>query len=312
MIPEEGLKAALALVDRLEVVAKHSGRETERVLQSILIECGFWLSASQFSDPDQGPVDMAFNGQLEGRQEKVGVILKAVRGPVSGQTVYQALDVARAGFDRVLLISTGGFTRLALDRGKMDRLGRVDLLTPEDLRCWLRRHAAPPQEVRTCSLIIREAMRSVARRLGDHPGELDEITWVDLERVLREVFEGLGFTTELTRPAMDGGFDLRLTDEQGQVVLVEVKHWAEPNRVGPKQVSRLIEVTAREGAAGGLLLSRSGYTDTVYNGLIVIPPKVRLGDGDKIRSLCRIYSRLGSELWQPEGGLLEGLYEGTH
>jgi len=311
MIPAEGLEAALVLVDRFEAAARGREEEAAHVLQRILVECGFWVNAQRSPLIDRKGVDMSFTGRLEDRDENVGVILKGGRGPVSGQTVYRALDLSRAEFDRVLLVSTGGFSNLALDRSNTDRLGRVDLLTPEDLRNWLRRHTTPPDESRPCIEIIRAGMQELARRLGERPEELADISWLDLERVLREVFEGLGFATELTRPAGDGGFDLRLTDERGQVVLVEVKHWMAPSRPGRSALRRLIQVTANEGASSGLLLSSSGFTKTIYEGLLEVGPPVRLGDGSKITSLCRAYARLGTELWQPVGRLRDGLFEGT-
>ena len=54
-------------------------------------------------------------------------------------------------------------------------------------------------------------MRELARRLALHPEELPTVEWRDLERILRETFEGIGFDTKLTRSTKDGGFDLELT-----------------------------------------------------------------------------------------------------
>lgn len=79
-----------------------------------------------------------------------------------------------------------------------------------------------------------------------HPDELATVEWRDLERLLREVFEGIGFHVILTRPSKDGGFDLELTaTERGQkqVYLVEVKHWSE-QKPGTVHVRKLIKVTA--------------------------------------------------------------------
>ena len=76
--------------------------------------------------------------------------------------------------------------------------------------------------------IVREAMRTLAGEIARNPDSLNQIEWRDLERVLREVFEELGFDTELTRPGKDGGFDLKLTCVEDQITstfLVEVKHW---------------------------------------------------------------------------------------
>jgi restriction endonuclease Mrr len=130
-----------------------------------------------------------------------------------------------------------------------------------------------------------------------------------MERLLFEVFQTLGFETELTRSARDGGFDLRLVDERQDVYLVEVKHWA--TSIGSGPVRRLVEVIAREEAAGGLLLATSGFSPSIFDGRIGVEPSVRLGDGAKIASLCRIFFRADTQLWQPDSGLASLLFEDT-
>ncbi len=100
-------------------------------------------------------------------------------------------------------------------------------------------------------VIVRTAMKAVALEIAENPNCLREVEWRDLERVMREVFERLGFRTELTRPGKDGGFDLRLeSDECGEtkVFLVEVKHWlASRKKPGSKALSSLVDVVAKAG-----------------------------------------------------------------
>src|SRR3954452_13871075 len=99
-------------------------------------------------------------------------------------------------------------------------------------------------------------MKQVALRLAEHPAELATIEWRQLEQLLREVFEGLGFDTRLTRPGRDGGFDLELTIDSPRGAerhLVEVKHWAE-QRPGSSHLTKLVKITAAQGASGSLLL----------------------------------------------------------
>jgi hypothetical protein len=71
-------------------------------------------------------------------------------------------------------------------------------------------------------------MKAIAYEIAKNPRCLRDVGWGDLELVMREVFEQLGFATKLTRSGKDGGFDLQLeTIDHGetQVFLVEVKHW---------------------------------------------------------------------------------------
>ena len=84
--------------------------------------------------------------------------------------------------------------------------------------------------------IVAEFSRALARRLALSPGELADVEWRDLERLLAEVCGALGFETILTRSGKDGGFDLELRAD-GNTYLVEVKHWSAPDLVGPNVVS---------------------------------------------------------------------------
>lgn len=158
--------------------------------------------------------------------------------------------------------------------------------------------------------ITRRFMRELARRIATYPKELINVEWRDLERLLFEVFEALGFEAELTRSAKDGGYDLKLVVE-GSVYLVEVKHWAEHSKAGKGFVDRFTEVTASEGASG-LLISTSGFTKQVVKARskVSVQPVV-LGSDLKVISLCRHYLQTEAGLWIRDGGLREVFFEDT-
>ncbi len=166
-------------------------------------------------------------------------------------------------------------------------------------------------------IIVREAMRGLAKEVARNPSALDAIEWRDLERILREVFNHLGFRTELTRPGKDGGFDLRLTCiENGQPLafLVEVKHWiAHSKKPGLPAVSALFDIVASSAdISSGLLLSSSGFASSILRGRSEIEQQpVRLGGRDKIIALCQSYVEERSGLWKPVVGLPELLFDGT-
>ncbi len=174
----------------------------------------------------------------------------------------------------------------------------------------------PPPTSAGLELIIRTTMRSIACQVARNPALLQEVEWRDLERVLREVFEGLGFETRLTRPAKDGGFDLELRfTEQGEprVYLVEVKHWVQGSRPGLDIVSDLFEVVVRQGASGGVLLSSSGFTQGARTGRTeIVRQNVRLGGGDKIVSLCQHFIENEAGLMVPVPSLPDMLLAGTY
>lgn len=172
----------------------------------------------------------------------------------------------------------------------------------------VRSQRAAEEEAATRSsleLLLRRTMGAVAEHIARHPQTLRYIEWRDLERALREVFEGLGFDTTLTRSGKDGGFDLRLEcgeSSRRQVFLVEVKHWLPSGqKPGAKVVSALVDVVAKVGDdATGLILSSSGFTKEVMCGRAEVEQhSVRIAGQQKIVSLCQEYVRSSEGVWAP-------------
>jgi hypothetical protein len=168
---------------------------------------------------------------------------------------------------------------------------------------------------RSVELVIRDAMRKAALRIANSPTELYMLEWRDLERLLLEVFEGIGFEVNLTRPSKDNGFDLQITHRENecvQVYLVEVKHWKAPSRPGSSVYADFVDVVMREGAEKGLLLSTSGFRKSLIQGRLQIEHhKVRLGAKPKIVELCQFYIRKDCGLWELGLTLPEVLFDGT-
>lgn len=165
--------------------------------------------------------------------------------------------------------------------------------------------------------VVRAMMRSLVRVVARNPSELQRVEWRDLERLLREVLEGLGFGTHLTPPAKDGGFDLEVSCvEHGVkvVYLVEVKHWVKGSkRPGMDVVSSLFDVVVRRGGvSGGVILSSSGFTQATRRGRTEVQQQmIRLGGRGKIISLCQSYVESEDGLWEPTTSLADVLVEGT-
>lgn len=165
--------------------------------------------------------------------------------------------------------------------------------------------------------IVRTAMKAIAIAVAKEPAYLRYVEWRDLERVLREVFEKLGFITRLTRSGNDGGFDLELqcTENNTQkIFLVEVKHWAGSGKKPGRAVFRsLFDIVARATSnTTGLLLSSTDFTANLVNGRTEIEQwKVRLGGEAKIVSLCESYLQSEDGVWLPTVELADMLLAGT-
>lgn len=167
-------------------------------------------------------------------------------------------------------------------------------------------------------VIVRTAMKAIASEIAKNPCCLRDIEWRDLERVMREVFERIGFTTELTRSGKDGGFDIRLeSKEHGEthVFLVEVKHWlASGKKPGSKVLSSLVDVVAKVGGkTKGILLSSSRFTKDILKGRTEIEQHtVRIAGQNKIVSLCQNYLESAEGVWLPTTSLSDMLIEGSN
>lgn len=290
---------AREMLERFEHDGHRIPVESERLVANILRACGHEVKDTGFIESQTG-VDCYFDTFIDGKPNRIGVEVKAGLRPAGPEAVQQAFILKSSGhFDRSMIISRAGFSPAALLRADFLGAGDIDLWSPAHLRNWLFKHEPSRPTDTAAERIIRAAMRELAKQVALDPTVLTTIEWRDLERILREVFEGMGFDTRLTRPAKDGGFDLELKFAiEGKPVtyLVEVKHWTD-NKPGMSHLNKLIEVTASQEATGGLLLSTSGFTRRLYSGLARITAPVRVGEGAKIASLCKAWYRLRTGFW---------------
>lgn len=173
-----------------------------------------------------------------------------------------------------------------------------------------------PAQTSFVEVIVRKFMQALVSEVARNPSSLQTLEWRDLERVLREVFEGIGFSTRLTRPGKDGGFDLELgCIERGEKVnfLVEVKHWAPKSKPGRKIFCSFFDIVVRRKEPTGLLLSSSGFTKEVLRGRTEVErQRVRLGNAEKIVSLCQNYIESQAGVWTPTTTLPHILFDGTY
>ena len=307
------LRTAFALLDSFESRGTLLPVEAEALVTAIFQAGGHEIIETGFVG-DRGRADCMVQARVEGRSQLIAVEVKSGARPGDALSVDQAMSFLATGrVDRTMVISRFGFSRDALARADGLGAGRIDLFGPGDLRNWLSKHSGRDGIDATAVNIIREAMRKVALRMALHPEELITMEWRQLEQLLREVFEGLGFGTTLTRPGRDGGFDLELeigTPAGARIHLVEVKHWTE-QRPGAAHLTKLVKVTTERKASGALLLSTSGFAGTIYSGLLEFSAPVRLGDGNKVIALCKAFHRLSTGFWLADTDLESVLYAGT-
>jgi len=203
---------------------------------------------------------------------------------IGPEVIRQLIESADANnVSKAIVIANTGYSEQAMDLARSDRPLNLQLLNFEAIRNWATRlhRLKQPIEVEV-SQIMRDASQKLAELVAMDGNALASMEWRDVERVMAEVFEGLGFETELTPPSKDGGKDVIVRCfVKGQVstYYVEIKHWRSATKVGSSAVQDLINVVVNENVTGGLFLSTYGFTANAFEQLTVLDQnRVKFGN----------------------------------
>jgi restriction endonuclease Mrr len=173
----------------------------------------------------------------------------------------------------------------------------------------------PIYQAEKITLICEDVSRKFAQLIAEDSRYLDNLEWRDLEKVLAEVFKELGFAVELTPGSKDGGKDIVVecvVDELQYTYIIEIKHWRSGKRVNHSHVRHFLNVIVSEKRKGGLFLSTSGYSNNIFSTFTKIErQQLKLGDKNKVVSLCKRYVQTKSGLLYPREPLTEVLFEKT-
>jgi restriction system protein len=311
------------IVDRLETSTERvSGQEAEHllmdVLRPLLHNDGYVVTYVSGRTEENGFDFLARRAASpEFAATAIGIEYKHLRAPVAVASVRQLLGAAVGrAINRVMLISNSGFTKQAKREVARDLPVIAELIDLQELKEWIRRGTLFPDGPGSpVEDLIREVSRRFAQLVARDPTQLDHLEWRDMERLVAEVFRGLGFSVTLTPSSKDGGKDVILeccVDGLKKSYVVEIKHWRSSTRVGNSAVTSFIEVVARERRDGGVFLSTYGYCDNAFSTLSEIDrERVRFGDKTKVIAMCRTYTKAQSGIWSPPAALVELLYDGT-
>lgn len=255
------------------------------------------------------------------RQETIGVEFKVYRGQQSIplRAISQSIVFALTGdFDRLIFFGNRRFTSAARRMANQQLPLVLELLDLDALRAWIARIKVTAENadlVAEAKLIMSATSRHFAALIAREPGVLDVLEWRDMERVLAEIFDELGFVVELTPGSGDQGKDLILecvVRGRRCTYIVEVKHWRGKSRVGAAAVKSFLQVVLREERDGGVFLSTYGYYDNAFEELTEIDrQRIRIGGQSRVVSLCRTFTKAESGLWTPPSDPAKVLYEAT-
>ena len=142
------------------------------------------------------------------------------------------------------------------------------------------------------------------------------IEWRRLEEIIAHILSRLGFEVILTQPSKDGGKDVVAKCQlKGRTLryFIEIKHWRSGKRVSEDCVYDFLEINTTEQTEGGLFVSTSGFTPTVFSRLAELGREhIRLGAESKVVTLCQHFARRDQGLWTPSQTLPELLFEETY
>lgn len=163
------------------------------------------------------------------------------------------------------------------------------------------------------TVAVKTLSRSLVLAIAENPELLRDIEWRDMERLVAEVFTGLGFEVELTSSSKDGGMDCIVSTDISNTrksYAIEIKHWRSGKKVGSSSVEKFIHIIARENMLGGLFLASNGFSKSVCEFMMEFDSQViSFGDDQKIVHLCRKYSRSQDGIWKQTNSLEDIIFE---
>jgi HJR/Mrr/RecB family endonuclease len=110
------------------------------------------------------------------------------------------------------------------------------------------------------------------------------MTGSQFEEFVENIYSKLGYKTEITGMAGDGGVDVK-AQKDGKTYLIQCKDW-NVNKANPDNVSRLHSAVHREKADGGIFVAVGGFTTQARAEFDKIP-EIELIDGQGIIDLYK-------------------------
>jgi hypothetical protein len=219
----------------------------------------------------------------------VSVIMDKMSGRNKGFAFVEMADKESA--DRAI---EGAHGQLLLDNGEFGSTYASDSEEVEE---------SSEEEVQESEVfrVIEEASRKLAALVASEPGRLRELEWRDLDRMLAVVFEGIGFSVQLTPSSKDQGKDLIVSFVASGIehsYYIEIKHWVSGKKVGGTYLKEFVSVVLRDHQDAGIFISTSGFAPTAAESLTMIErTRLRLGSSHTVVSLCSTYLRVSQGLF---------------
>ena len=194
-------------------------------------------------------------------------------------------------------------------RTTRDVFSELDLAHVEPLACLKHLSAGvskSPAELLPVRPVLEFSMvdpRFVAE--SDALSELDqrpnlmELTWLEFESLIQNLFTKMGLEARQTRPSRDGGVDCVAWDPRpifGGKVVIQAKRYK--NTVGVSAVRDLFGTLQNEGASKGILVTTSGYGQASFEFAQNKP--IELIDGANLLYLLAEHAGIEAKIVPPD------------
>ena len=152
--------------------------------------------------------------------------------------------------------------------------------------------------------MLRTVSDRIAYLILEDKNNLWNIEWREFEKLMHSVFKEIGFKADLTTSAGDGGKDIicKLSNNSKNVYFIELK--LHRSKIGNKPLEKMNELLKKKND------SDDGFT---YEGIVISPmgfpkkisilhepeTKIRIGDFNKVVSLCKRFVQVKSGLFLP-------------
>ncbi|WFB70044.1 restriction endonuclease [Chryseobacterium sp. WX] len=298
-------------------------KDALEILSKQLSQIGFNVKFSDNVQRLRGP-DFIANKRINGIEYKIAIELK------SNKQITEAIrngintlkEVNKKNhFDKLLLLllnkNSKNFNNANLIKYQNENPTNLEIINLDDLEKWSQNLSdeISPKEQNEVFFYIRQISKKFIELVGKDIENLKDLEWRDLERMVSELFEGIGFKTTLTPSSKDGGKDIILEcliNDIQKTFIIEIKHWRSATKVGQAAVKEFTQVIINEKRDKGLFLSTYGFTNNYYESLSEKQKSiVHFGEKEKIVELCKIYEKINNGIWNPIYTLEDILFENT-
>lgn len=285
--------------------------EVSKKLTETLSKIGFNIQFSDTNPRVRNP-DFIAQKRVSGSEYKIAIELKnnsnindAIKNGIN--TLTKITEAKK--FDKLLLLllNRNNLNRkdASLQHFLKDNPANLEILNLDDLDRWTQSLSdeISPKEQNEIFNIVKLMNKKFIELVAKNPEHLKNLEWRDLERMISELFEGIGFKTTLTPSSKDGGKDVILEckiDDIQKSYIIEIKHWRSGQKVGQTAVKEFTNVIINEKRDKGLYLATYGFSNNYYESLTETQKSViRFGQQEKIVELCRTYEKVCNGIWNP-------------